>query len=420
MKKHKKIFKIFIFILVASLVIFYFIIRKDKPVDSHTPGIIDPGTSDTRPEDKPNKKDSYLNEIKYDVALDEEIIDAIVKYMDTYYQIMYQLKEEDMTSLFSNNNQALINQTAISLLINVRSLKPNDLALSDAKYDLNIKKVTKEADIIKVVLTEDSYIKFKFMDEVSKIYNIENEFSFKKINGEYKIVAYDKVQDFFVMITDVYEDNGQEELNNIKNNYLKLVKKQVADEKKAYNEYLDNKGLTKKECDHIYNRTNALTYALKWVNKRNSNWKEYESNCQNYASQVVYNGGIPNDYSGDANASLQWKNYDDSLNNIEEAKGFTETWTYVPYFYNYVKNNTGYGMCGKVDVNRYYGEAGDIVHVGLDGPNRHALVVIGNIKKNNKVVDIIVNSNTVDLENYPLSAYVYPYQSLIKIYGWND
>ena len=113
-------------------------------------------------------------------------------------------------------------------------------------------------------------------------------------------------------------------------------------------------------------------------------------------------------------------NYNGSYNENQVADGYVYTWTYVPYFYTYAKDNTGYGLCADVDVNLYYAEAGDVIHVGTLRPTRHALVVIGGYKVDGKTVDILVNSNTVDLENYPISAYSYPYLSLIKVYGWNE
>ncbi len=126
------------------------------------------------------------------------------------------------------------------------------------------------------------------------------------------------------------------------------------------------------------------------------------------------------DYHGSAASHLQWKCYGTSQNNSETPSGLAYTWTYVPYFYTYARDNTGYGLCADVDVNLYYAQAGDVIHVGSTAPTRHALVVVGDYKVNGKTVDILVNSNTVDLENYPMSAYSYPYSRLIKIYGWND
>ena len=184
-------------------------------------------------------------------------------------------------------------------------------------------------------------------------------------------------------------------------------------------DFLNNK-VVGKTCDHEYNRDKALEYAKKWVNKRDSEWTTFDANCQNYASIVLYTGGIPMDYTGSANDFKQWKFYSSAYNENETNKGYVYTWTSVPRFSYYVKNNTGSGICAVYDENLYAAEAGDIIHVGTINPRRHALVVIGNYKVDGKVVDILVNSNTVDLENYPMSAYVYPYTSLIKVYGWNE
>ena len=35
------------------------------------------------------------------------------------------------------------------------------------------------------------------------------------------------------------------------------------------------------------------------------------------------------------------------------------------------------------------------------------------------ITDLLINSNSINLENYPLSGYVYPDKRVIKILGWN-
>ena len=424
-KKTKKyISKGILFLILAGLVIFCFWFFKgrkleNKPVENN-PSVDNPSKEDPPVQPDPENT-SYLNHITYTKEIDKEIEKVIVEYMDVYYKSMKELKEYDMTYLFSNpsGDQAYINQTAISLLVEIRKLKPNDLTLSSAKYDLNITKTKQEGDSITVTVLENNYLHFNFMKDIeSKVYNIENVFTLKKIDGEYKIVKYDKVQDFFVMVTDKYSSSGKTKLDSIKNEYLTIIKKNVETDKTNYQNFLAGTGINKKTCDHSYDRDKAKQYALKWVNKRNPDWIKFDSNCQNYASQVMYTGGIPMDIQG--KAELQWKLYSSSYNANETASGLVYSWTYVPSFREYAKENKGYGLCADVDVNLYYAEAGDIIHVGTTGPTRHALVVIGTYKKDDKVVDILVNSNTVDLENYPMSAYVYPYTSLIKIYGWNN
>lgn len=440
-RKSKNIIgKIFLFLILVALVVFLFWFMKTRdeqpspsgskpqnPSESNIPSKpVDPNEPDT-PSTPDPVGTSYLNNLT-GKELSEDVKKIILEYMDVYYAAMKELNEKDMTYLFDNpqGQQALINQSAVSLLVQIRKMKPTDLTLSSAKYDLNIESVSKNGDTVKVILRESNYLRFNFMKEIeSKVYNIENEFTLVKVNGQYKISKYNKVQDFFVMITDKYSFGGKSSLEKIKSDYLAIIQKNVENDKKKYADFLNGTGINRKTCSHGYDREKALTYAKSWVNKRNtSEWSRFDANCQNYASQVVYSGGIPMDYQGSATNHLQWKFYNASYNEKEVASGYIYTWTYVPYFYTYAKNNTGLGLCADVDVNIYYAEAGDIIHVGTNstssGPGRHALVSIGPYKKDDKVVDILVNSNTVDLENYPMSAYVYPYASLIKIYGYND
>ena len=428
MKKNMK-FKLILFIILSIIVICLFIFFNKEEVNNpnENPNIDNP--SDNPDIDNPDEEDtpdevgtSYLNDIKYTVKVDQEVEDVIVEFLNVYYNAIKELKENDMTYLFkdSNSEQALINQTALSLLIETRKLKPNDLSLDKVKYDLDFTKVSSSGNTVTVTVLENNYLNFEFMKDIeSRIYNIENQFTLEKIDGQYKITKYNKVQDFFVMITDLYSSGGKTKLEQIKQDYLDLINEKLVKDKEDYNNFLNGTGITRKICDHEYNREEALKQTV-WVNKRNPDWLKFDSNCQNFASYVVYSGGVPMDYYGSAANYLQWKGYSYSYNESETASGLVYTWTYVPYFREYAKNNTGYGLCADVDVNIYYAEAGDVIHVGTTGPTRHALVVIGDYKVDGKTVDILVNSNTVDLENYPISAYSYPYVSLIKIYGWNE
>lgn len=423
MKKNKKNngLKFIIFIILASIITYCFLNKDVEEVKEPEENIVENITDDEKlPEVE--EKTTYLNEITYTSNIDKEIENKIVEYMDLYYKQMKELKEYDMTYLFSDNEQAYINQTAVSLLVEIRKLKPNDLTLYSASYDLDVKEVVETGNTVEVTVRENNYLRFNFMKNTeSKVYNIKNIFTLKKVNGEYKISKYDKVQDFFVMVTDKYSytSNYENSLDKIKNDYLKIIKSNEKDLEKNYDEFINN-GITNKECDHGYDRDKSLEYALKWVNKRNDEWTTFGANCQNFASQVLSTGGIPMDHTGSSDDFMQWKFYDSSYNESEVSKGYVYTWTSVPRFGYYIKNNVGSGICAVFDENLYFAEAGDIIHVGTSGANRHALVSIGTYKVDGKVVDVLVNSNTVDLENFPMSAYVYPYTSLIKVYGWNE
>ena len=368
-------------------------------------------------------KDTYLNNITYKVSLDKEIENLIIEYMDEYYKSIHTLKEYDLTYLFSNQEQADINQTAISLLIESRLLKNNDLHLTDAYYDLEVLSVKNEKNKIIIEVEEDSYVNFSFMSDIqSKSFNISNIFTFEKVGEEYKIAEYFKIQDFFVMISNKYEE--EKDLDKIKQDYLNIIKENILKTENDYASYLAGTGHTPLTCDNDYNREKAISYSYKWIKERNPKWyKSPDSNCQNYASQVLYAGGIPMDIKG--NYLSQWKFYspaDEQWVIIKEEKkrGISYSWINVKKFREYVNKNKDYGLCAKADVNLFYGEPGDIIQVGYLDSQKHTVVVSDTYEKDGKVIDILVNSNTIDLENYPMSAYSYPYYSLIKIYGWNN
>ena len=205
----------------------------------------------------------------------------------------------------------------------------------------------------------------------------------------------------------------------MKEDYISDFKDEVSDFKTYLSRYENKKDNITKTCDYKYDRTKALNYAKKYVTSRNSKWSnfsEYGGNCQNFASQVVYNGGVPMDLQGDA----IWKFYGETLNETKNKSGRSPSWTGVTQFYDYAKSNKGYGLCSEVDINPFYSEAGDIGQVGYNNNYRHTVVIIGNVKDNNgKITDLLINSNSLNLENYPLSGYVYPNKRIIKILGWN-
>ena len=291
-------------------------------------------------------KDTYLNNITYKVSLDKDIENLIIEYMDEYYKSIHTLKEYDLTYLFSNQEQADINQTAISLLIESRLLKNNDLHLTDAYYDLEVLSVKNEKNKIIVEVEEDSYVNFSFMSDIqSKSFNISNIFTFEKVGEEYKIAEYFKIQDFFVMISNKYEE--EKDLDKIKQEYLNIIKENILKTEDDYASYLAGTGHTPLTCDNDYNREKAISYSYKWIKERNPKWyKSPDSNCQNYASQVLYVGGIPMDIKG--NYLSQWKFYspaDEQWVIIKEEKkrGISYSWINVKKFREYVNKNKDCG-----------------------------------------------------------------------------
>ena len=397
------------------------IVKKDKQTINKS----------TTNESTSNEPTTYLNNASktdnFDGEIDEKIQDIIVKYMDSYFKSITTLKEIDMTNLFCDDayEEAYINQTEISLLINSRKLERNKMTISNAKYDIVFDDINKRNCLITVKILENDYLHFDFMKGIeSKAYGIENTFVLKEVGDTYKIKSLRKVQDFYVMITNEYEvgksdENAKNELDKMKENYISDFKDEVSDFKTYLNRYENKEDTITKTCDYKYDRTKALNYAKKYVTESNSEWSnysEYGGNCQNFASQVIYNGGVPMDLQGDA----IWKYYGDTLSETKSKIGRSTSWTGVTFFYDYAKANKGYGLCAEVDINPFYAEAGDIGQVGYNNIYKHTVVIIGNVKNNNgKITDLLINSNSINLENYPLSGYVYPDKRVIKILGWN-
>ena len=186
------------------------------------------------------------------------------------------------------------------------------------------------------------------------------------------------------------------------------------------NYYANSKDISSKKCDHSYDRDKAVAYALSWITTRNpeyANFDNYGGNCQNYASQVIKSGGIPNDVKG----YYRFKYYSSVPDESEASVGRTPSWAGVSQFYGYAKyNQNSSGLCSTVDINHYYGEKGDLIQFGYKESWAHTSVITGSVIENGEMIDLLTSSNTTDRENFPLSAYNYPNKRLIKIYGWND
>ena len=76
---------------------------------------------------------SHLAGTVHDVQIPQEAEEVIVEYFDVYYNSLKNLKEQDLTYLFKDpdGSEALLNQYAISLMIQTRATTPNDLKLSN-------------------------------------------------------------------------------------------------------------------------------------------------------------------------------------------------------------------------------------------------------------------------------------------------
>ena len=123
------------------------------------------------------------------------------------------------------------------------------------------------------------------------------------------------------------------------------------------------------------------------------------------------------DIEGDA----VWKWYGSTPSDTNRASGRSASFSGVEAFLSYAANNTGYGLVAAADAPYYTGQPGDIIHMGNDDGYKHTVLIVDTVKdENGQTIDYLIDSNTADLRNFPVSAYAYTRQMLIAIQGWND
>ena len=356
---------------------------------------------------------SFKGTIKDDYGVPEKVMETITSYMDAYYRALFRLETDDISALFSNDKMASISDKAFSLLVDVRKLYDFDMHLYAGHYDLKVTDYREQGGKYYVDILEDDYMNFTFLDGIeSSAYDIENYFV---IDGDYKISDLNKVQGYYL----TFYDEKEKSLDEVYDYFMRQLKDMI-----DYNtEVLRKKAQTssyqsKLSYRNSYDRNKAAQYSYLYYHDRNPAWYNFTDeggNCQNYASQSMLEGGIPMDHEGEQ----QWKchiedpMYDPEINEEETAYGRSRSWVNVEFFYEYAKNNEGKGMVADTKVNLYYCEPGDIIIVG-NSSLAHTVIV-------SKVVDghILVNSNSIDMKDYPIEAYVYTNITPIKILGYN-
>ncbi|MDO4288542.1 MAG: amidase domain-containing protein [Eubacterium sp.] len=370
-----------------------------------------------------------------DFGVDPQEEALILDYMAAWFDSLASLEAGDMTQFFLMADgqgavRAQIDQTALDFLTEIRGLQENDLSLRNYLCGVTYqgREVLENGDV-RIALAEDHQLNFSFIPEVNSYSSgIAHVFVLRgDENGNFRFISHEKEEDGYLLVQDNYEADlaagGTDTsgmLNQIKAALLSEAKENIA----ALNDGKDIRIDYEASAAHGYNRDSAVAYAMAWVDEteviRNGDWDSYDvygGNCNNFISQCLYAGGIPMDYTGDA----QWKWYDDEIDFWEEPYGRSTSWTGVEEFFTYAQENTGYGLAADTTLPGYAGEAGDVIQYGEDGQWHHSVIVTEVIKdENGRVQDYLINSNTTDRINYPASAYAYSNFRLIHVLGWNE
>ncbi len=345
-----------------------------------------------------------------------EIRKLIIDYMDAYYLSLYTLEKQDTTVFFDNELAAAISDKAIQLLCETRKLHDFDFRLTSASYDLTVTDYSTENGEYHIDLLENDRMSFAFLPGISSsVWDIENHFVIRKSEEQYKIHDLEKEQGYYLSFRD-----GCESTEEVEQTYSYLYG-ELKDQITYIRDVLSHKPVTAsaKTYTNRYDRNAAIQYLEKYCHERNAEWFNYATtggNCQNYASQALLAGGIPMDHYGDQ----QWKcylnegPYDVEVDEEENASGRSRSWVNVGYFYDYCRDNEGSGLVAEVNANIFSAEPGDIIIVGNETLSHTVMI--------SKIIDghILVDSNSIDMKDFPLEAYTYMNVILIKILGFNQ
>ncbi|MBQ8603581.1 MAG: amidase domain-containing protein [Oscillospiraceae bacterium] len=356
--------------------------------------------------------------------LNERQKELLAAYARNYADTLCTLEAQDISGLFTKQDKSrYINMAAQKILVEIRKMSHLDLTLSYASVSYNISEVKVSGSTVTVYLTEENVQRFQHLTEDSCSYNINHKFVLEETDGSWLIKSHEQEEDFFLLAVEGWENASGADYTARAEKTVELITADALENKEVLKISTGNPPEDIEVKNTAYDRDAAVEYARQWCNQRNYTgnylaYDDYGGNCQNFASQCIYAGGIDMDYSGYGES--QWKFYSRTLNTKQTATGRSYSWTGVDPFYTYATINRSNGLICQADLRLEYAEKGDVIQVGAYNDWRHSLVVTDTVyDRNGNMIDITVASNTADRWNYPLSAYIYTYPRLIHILGQN-
>lgn len=364
--------------------------------------------------------DSERNEA--DSELTEEQTELVLSYMDCYYQSLSTLSLVSMSHLFSTNAAYDVNVAALEFQIKLRLIQDADYSLDYYYYTVYPQSITQlDSDTVRIIIMEDTDMRFaQTSDVLTQQKNIQHVFDLnREIDGHLYIESHMMI-DVICGELEIYL--GEEWSNDRANEYIAASEEYLSEIERYSEERSLDAGLTRESlsADYPYDSAAALEYSVSYFNTRNPEWVDYSiygGNCQNFVSQCVFAGGIPMDTKG----SAIWMWYGDQATTRGSKNGRSYSWSSVPYFVEYVRNNEDYGLCAEDDIPFFTGIVGDLAVLGTEDAWNHVVIISDTVTDElGQTLDYLVNSNTRDLLNYPVTLYGYPDIMLIGIYGWNS
>lgn len=362
-------------------------------------------------------------------ALDASQEALLKTYLDTLYNALGQLEKVAFTDLLADSSEAAFAASSLSLQVDMRANAPLDYSLTSYQYTLTCESVTLNEDgTVSVRASEDSTQHFAaFPDVDAQRLDAVHLFVLRQVNGAWQILSQAAPDALFSMLYTGSETEQPEYADTVAVQETKaLYMAQMPDYLSAYlaARSTDLSGANDtailSSADHPYDAAAALAYAAAYIDTRNPDWEDYSAlggNCQNFASQCLYAGGIPMDTTGES----VWKWYGDDVSNSNGAYGRSTSWTGVDSFLFYAGSNTGSGLVAQIDAPYASGEGGDLLHFGTSDSFVHATVISQPVQNaTGTTVDYLVYSNTSNLRNFPASLLGFSHCTVTKIFGWND
>ena len=386
----------------------------------------------------------FVNNNSYTELGITEGMNAVIKeYFSRYFSALGDFTDitfDDIYYFDTEYERGIIN-TMVAYQNRIRRDMPFDLGYNSATVGVTYRSVTETDKGYDVYLVQNDSMNYNFTPDVrSYTSDVEHHFILKEIDGQYYISAHTEISGVYELITDKYDDflrekkltlsrmtparitETLEELRNELVNGVTTALDRVLVQRDEFNAEPEafNPIATAK---YPYSVDDALKYSYEWVGqtdyKRNPAFTAYDAyggNCNNYTSQCLLAGGIPMDLQG-----KQWKWYGEDINNSAGMYGRSSSWAACEYFYEYCVENSGYGLVCETDTNLYSGRPGDIIQYLSDGVGVHSVIITKVIYDDTgNVVDYLVNSNTTDKIDCPMSLYGYTEFRLIRIIGYNN
>lgn len=352
----------------------------------------------------------------------QELILALVTRL---YGSLAVLEVQDPEDLFAPEAEGQLwgNKAVWAYSCGVRLMQPADLSLTGWRAELTFQEMEEEEDgSIHVQVTEDSVQNFRAAPGVdSRQLGVRRHFYLRPAEGEdrWLLTAHSQRDTLYWMVMGRYAWGSSGYGSGAPGHYYGVLDRLLNTAWEDTQARLTQGEGREAAARNPYDRQGAVDYARRWVGTRSGDWPDYSrngGNCQNFVSQCLLAGGVPMDTQGPA----VWKWYGGTPDNLPRMTGRSASWSSVRDFLDYAQENSGCGLAASVDVPYYSGSPGDVIHLGTGDRWRHTVLISQVLAgEDGEPVDYLICSNTADLLDFPVGAYCYTRQMLIRIDGWN-